>query len=98
MSTSHGTGYFTNALVTFVKRKQENLPTQVGLDIFQSDVDARSIGRLLKVLKATVLRVGTHDDLSRAFLSFWHHKLWSAAGTQCQKRYYVDAIFPHIDV
>jgi len=52
------------------KRKQENLPTQVGLDVLQSDLDTRSLRLFLQLFQATILRVRTDDDLSRPVLAF----------------------------
>ena len=59
-SRSRRAGYLTNAFVTFVKRKQKNLPTQIGLDVFQSHLNARPFGCRVKIFKASRLRVSAY--------------------------------------
>ena len=60
------------------KRKQENLPTQVGLDVLQSDLDTRSLRLFLQLFQATILRVRTDTRLSvscrRAAPAVWRER------------------------
>jgi len=55
-----GTDYLTDAFVSFVKGKQKNLPTQIGLDVFQSHLNARPFGCRVKIFKAPRLRVSAY--------------------------------------
>jgi hypothetical protein len=72
----------TGAFVSLIKGKHKNLPTQIGLDIFQFHFYTRAVGRFLKIFKAPGLGVSADDDLTTPFLGLRHDILRSATGNQ----------------
>jgi hypothetical protein len=89
------TCYVTGAFVTFVKRKQKYLPTQIGFHIFQFDLNVSPFSLLLKFLKTSILCVSAYHDLGRPVLTFRKIELRPATASESKKNYAIENDFCH---
>ena len=76
------TCYLTCALVPLIKRKQENLPSQIGFDAFKPDRDTAPFRLFLKFFDTSVLRVRADDNLRWCIFCLRKVKLRAAGSDQ----------------